>query len=232
MNKKIIAILIGLIMFLNPILVLAATENFTTYTEEDPNTHITVTASRVTVTGLLRNENAYVYKDKTASYFDGDFEHLITAYMTAGTSGGQNVIWGLANFIGSYSDTTKPDMLSVLIYHAGGTTYRLILQESMLGTKWSATYDISLDTPYYLKIKRDESVGTYGTIYSYIYSDSARTNLLQTLTLTLHEKEDFRYIYAGQSMNTAQAFSISGYSENLDLQEAVEKRITPTQFIE
>ncbi len=233
MNKKIIAILIGLIMFLNPILVLAATENFTTYTEEDPNTHITVTASRVTVTGLLRSEDAWVVKDKTAGHFDGDFEHLITVYIDAGGGdGGQNTVWGLANLVDDYFgiDASNGDMLSVWMYSVANPTIRM--EEMVAGTRYTVDQAVSLDTLYYLKIVRDETVGTYGTIYSYIYSDAARTNLLQTLTLTLHEKEDFRYIYAAQTGNSAQAFSITGYCENLDLQEDVEKRIIPTQVIE
>ena len=50
-----------------------AVEDFTGYTEVDPNTRIAVIASKVTWTALAKNEDAYVYKD-----FGADIKNILT----------------------------------------------------------------------------------------------------------------------------------------------------------
>jgi len=60
---------------LNPIIIPDPDEDFSTYTEEDPETLVTVTSSRVTWAGTAPNNVAYVCDDKTADHFDGDFTH-------------------------------------------------------------------------------------------------------------------------------------------------------------
>ena len=57
-----------------------AIENFTTYTEVDPNNKLTVTSTKITAVDLDRDEDAYVYKDFGANNFsrlDVDFEWRI-----------------------------------------------------------------------------------------------------------------------------------------------------------
>ena len=55
-----------------------AFENFTEYTEVDPNARISVTKTRVTWTAITRQEEAYVYIDKGVDYFAGNFEIKLT----------------------------------------------------------------------------------------------------------------------------------------------------------
>jgi hypothetical protein len=76
------------------------------------------------------------------------------------------------------------------------------------------SYTGTADTWYYLKIVKS---GT--SLKCYIYSDSARTNLLATLSLTLHEDYHFEYIYASQSENSGLTHHGDIDIENLDLQE-------------
>jgi|GEM_PF-1428486 len=206
-----------------------AVEDFTTYTEVDPNSHITVTASRVAYAGLSTSEDAYVYKDKGVDHFAGDYEHLATVLIDAVTGDGLVFNWVLANLINDMkgiADAAGDYNGAATRYTNSDTSYKVSLYERVGASAYSDVYVGAVDTIYYLKIKRDEGVGTYGTLYCYIYSDAARTNLLDTLTLTLHEKEDFRYIYACNSYNNASGFTITGYTENLDLQEAL--TILPT----
>lgn len=63
--------------------------------------------------------------------------------------------------------------------------------------------ELSTDTNYYLTINRNESEGTYGKLYCYIYSDSIRSTLVDTLTVTLTEKQDFRYLFGSTSYDSA-----------------------------
>jgi hypothetical protein len=62
---------------------------------------------------------------------------------------------------------------------------------------------LSVDTDYWLTLERDESQGAFGELYCHIYSDSNRATLVETLTGTLTEKQDFRYIFAMISWDDA-----------------------------
>ena len=199
-------------------------ENFYGYTEVDPNTRITVTSSRVTWASLQRNEDAYVYKDMTAGYFAGDFTHLFAIRLTGGANNGFVGCWALTNLVDDLVgiDSANGDYLAIYIKIGSSTSRTIAIQECDGGSITSGTaYGIEFNTTYYLKVVRDESVGTYGTIYLYIYSDSARTTLLATQSVTLNtSKKDFRYVYACVSYNASSSEAQSAYTENMTLYNA------------
>lgn len=196
-----------------------ATQDLTGFTETDPNARISVTASRATAANLTRQEDAFVYKDKGVGWFAGDFKHRLAVRVTAANSGGWLGVWALANNVDdAYWLQLNAQALLVNLYY-DGANYQLRLREAYGGEFFTATYNISLNTTYYLELERLEGVGTYGTLYCRIYSDAGYTSLLTTLSLTLHVKADFRYLFALLSYNSASAQVLSGYSESLDLNE-------------
>ena len=201
-----------------------AVENFTNYTEEDPGDDITVTTNKVEFTTLPRSARAYVYDDKGVDHFDGDFEHLLTINTTAEDNYSTSLYWCLFNSIGDLANAGDGLHLT-LRYNSGlGEPRALRIYEVYSSTAYySSAFEYSLDTDYYLKIKRDESVGTYGTIYCDVYTSEAdRTNeenAVGNLSVTLHSKQDLRYIYALQSNYNVANHVRSGYIQNLDLQE-------------
>lgn len=205
-----------------------AIEDFTTYTEDDPNSRITVTATKVSWAGLLNNEEGYVYADKGVNYYSGDFEFQFTIRsISSGVPGSvgsnQPTFWSLANLVDSYNDiyVANGDYLILLVGWSTGVWPYLVLQECSGGTLYGdspVTFQISVDTEYYITIKRDESVGDFGTLYCYVYTNFARTNLVHTFTITLHSsKKDFRYLYALQSRNTGSAWQHTGYTKDLEV---------------
>jgi hypothetical protein len=216
--KKLIPIILIAVFLAFPVL---AVEDFTTYTEVDPNSRISKTATRTTFTALTRDEDAYVYYDYTANHFAGDFEHLLTISSDT-TSGdlGDAGLWQMTNALddrGGLYSANEP----TLFVSAYFGVLQLHEYDSPAADYQSANYSITANTPYYLKIKRDESVGTYGTIYCYVYTDAARTTLVATLSVALHtSKKDYRYVGVSWSADYNNAANITGYSENLDLQEA------------
>lgn len=225
MNKRII---IFLILFFFPIGVFSAYEDFSTYTEADANSRLTVTSSKVTWTNFSRYDtDHYVYKDYGSNHFNGDFEHLLSMQIT-GYSGdyGYAGAWAMANVVDDWSGLQGASESGLFVHqqHNTGTANAMACREVDSGSYYdSSYYSISLNTYYYLKIKRDESVGTYGTLYTYIYSDSSRTTLLTTLSVALHSnKKDFRYLYGfqGGGWSDLSGRLISGFSENLDIQES------------
>jgi hypothetical protein len=184
------------------------TEDFSTYTKVDPNSRFFVDKHQINFTGLPASEAAYLYKDYGANYFSGNFSFNVDVTVAASIASTVVAVWGLANVLGSVDSLRLSSAdEQALIFYQSGSTLTLNLEETVGGTPHDVTYNITLNRPYYLTIRRDTSVGTYGTLYCDIYSDAARTTLLTTLTRTLTASKSFRYAYAIQSYSTG----TSGY---------------------
>lgn len=202
------------------------TEDFTTYTEVDPNSHITKTADRITWADLIRNEDAYVYKDKGVNHFDGDFEFRFKCEFTSSDNVGVSRMVMLANIINdAYYIESNGDCLSYSFVKGGDAVYRFFIVEADGGTVYSDLSIISAATTYYITFWRDEAVGAYGTINAYIctgnYYGESGYSLVDTLALYLHSsKKDYRYIYGLSSYNDNNTPVQAGWIELLDLQEA------------
>jgi len=219
-----------------------AYEDFTGYTELDPATYISKTSTQITYTSLPRGVDAWVYKDKGAAHFDGDFEHWVDIQADTADGSGPVGLWTLSNYVDDwkYLRDNNKDHLNLNWYRAYNigkeTTATLRLWESDGVNEYLDTsIDLNPDTWYYLKIKRDENVGTYGTLYCYIYPTSQDridgTNVVDTLTLTLHSsKKDFRYIFPLLSYNSGSGYEQSGLVANLDLKEAAPPTNTTNFF--
>lgn len=200
------------------------TEVFSDWTQTDPNSRITATASKMSWAGLAKNETAYSYFDYGANHFDGDFEFLLEIYFDDATNGGYTGCLVMSNSLGDLNTiaAAHTEILALWRYDAyAPNNYILRCMEMYSGSGYIDFYNPTLDTLYYCKFKRDESVGTYGTIYLYIYDDADRTNLLDTLSVALHgEKADYRYMMCPCSTNDGGTSTTTGYIENLDLQES------------
>ena len=93
-----------------------AVEDFTTYTEVDPNSHITITdANTIDFAALDQDETAYVYRDLGAAFFDGDFEHLIAAQVTAQNSSAITNVWAMTNSLNDWQSIKDADVLMIPI---------------------------------------------------------------------------------------------------------------------
>ena len=204
-----------------------ALENYTTYSEYDASGLVTVAANTLTVAG--NNNTAFsVHKVFAAGHFSGDFEHVVAVALNDDSSVNYALcpFWGLSNKTAESAHSFKEiaaasgDCLYIAQYESSGVVW-IRLFEISTGTQYTDSYNsASYDTWYYCEIERDESTGTYGTLLCRIYSDESRTTLVDTLSVTLHEKEDFRTVYAVSSYynNTTRPYSQD--IKNLDLQEA------------
>jgi hypothetical protein len=205
-----------------------AFENFLSYIEVDPNNHLSRTAPRVTFTGLIRNEDAYVYKDKGVGHF-GDFTHLFhllisnianlgTGLKTLGTP------WCLANNVGDQQLTDTTNGLLIYIESWGGDAahFALILTQKAGGATvdFDRSVNLNVGTIYYVKVSRAANAASCE-----IRTGSHAGPLVDTLNITCNVTT-YRYIYGTQSATRAgdPNWSRTGYVENLDLQEAVLSR--------
>lgn len=194
-----------------------AKENLTTYTEVDTSSRLTVTSSRSTFSNLDRNVTAYLYNDFGAGYFSADISVDFDFTITASNPSGYVEVLGVNNQIGDANSRT--DALSCSVFNNSGTLQLRIVEADGGTTHVSAT-NISQGTPYYCRLTRDESVGTYGTATLYVALSAANRSSgvwSATLPITLHSsKKDFRYLYPTAGLNTALAGSlVSGYVENV-----------------
>jgi len=199
-------------------------EDFTTYYEYDSAGDITKTASTVTFDTMRRDAAAYVVKDFGAGHF-GDFEHLFTFHFTGGEAGdisGRN--WADIHLL---SDAQGPvslndnDIFGVSLAQSSDEddwVFFVLKQKEngVLVDSDTSAYSYNIGVSRYMTIKR---AGTTATLK--IYSDSARTNLIETLTITCNTTT-YRYLHVVRSMNDLvndPADHISGYVRDLDLQE-------------
>ena len=182
-----------------------ALQDFTTWTEVDPNSHITVTSTKITFNPLIRNEDAYVYKDYGAAFWSGDFSHDFTLKIDSGANNVGGVIggWLLANNIDDFKGLQDAGYDFLVMQLNMNTTESVTVYEVILRERYSSTYYSDIwsgqaaeDTVYYCTLSRDEAVGTYGTLYLDFYSDSGRTSLVKAMSVTLHANLDFRYLFA------------------------------------
>jgi len=202
-----------------------AVENFTTFTELDAGGFVTInSANSITIAG--DNSSKYsLYSDKGENHFSGDFEHLLETQYNHTDNTCLIGFWGLGNNTDGSTphdlidmDSAGQTFLYAMWYRSTSTT--MYLRECDAGTLYTDSGGATNNTPYYCEIERDEATGTYGTLILRMYTDSDRTSLYKTLSLTLHTaKTDFRTIYAALSYGTISA-TCSVDVDALDLQEA------------
>jgi len=192
-------------------------EDFTTYTEVDTaNNRIVVTSATHVDHAAARNEDTYLYKDYGAAHF-ATFEHLVDAKSAFdGGSGGYGHVWMLANEL----DDEKGLLVASKTYigvnmNRDGVLNYICLIEGYATVRYSdLSSGYAANTPYYLKIEKS---GTALTCK--IYSDSARTTLLDTLSLVLHANHSFRYVFACNTYNDGSANLQNNDIDNLSLHE-------------
>jgi uncharacterized protein YmfQ (DUF2313 family) len=200
-------------------------EDFTTHIEQDVNSHITVEEQAITFENLDWNEDAWVRKDFGIDFFSGNFTHQVIVKATGSiptTGNPLAAIWTISNIVDDILgiESASGDYLSILMYYdLAGTTPSLALRECDSGTYYQSTYAIEEGVEYYLTVHRDESIGTFGTLYCYVYSDPERTLLITTLSLALHtSKKNFRHLLALNSYNAGYSpIPISGVVSNLQI---------------
>jgi hypothetical protein len=187
------------------------------WVETDPNNHIAVVGTNHVDFQDYRNEDAYFLRDMGVGYFT-DFAHKIDVKAVSGQNNHQGHVWLLSNDVDDANGLHlgARTYVTVEIYKTTLGVENLYLHEDYFGVYYSTSYTITDGTMYYLTIEKS---GTALTCK--IYSDSARTTLLATLSLTLHANHTFRYVFVCNTWNSAGTYNGDIDIENLDLQEAV-----------
>jgi len=202
-------------------------EDLTTWTENDPNGHLSHTADRSTFTNLARtDENTYLYKNKAGLL--QNFTYYFALKISSLTSATQTVRFqpfAVINALDDYQDNrinNVPQFGLQIRSSLSTTTFWFVCFEAL--SVANSYFDAgpankSVGTTYYIKITK---AGTSLNIY--IYSDPGFTTLIETLGLILHADHNLTYATFPQSAGLATANPTSGYVENL-----TDTLVTPAQ---
>lgn len=185
-----------------------AIEDFTTWTEGDPESRLTVTADTITIDSLYRDEDGtWVYKDFGAGYFSGDFTFrmkfttpvddtqinssaIIYPLMLANTVDEPDAIDGAS---GDYQGFTFQRVVNSL-------QFILTLCENGSLTQ-STISPLDYNTTYYLTLTRDDDGGANSAgqlqLEAYKTNYSGEAGAVEEDTVTADcgagEQNDFRY---------------------------------------
>lgn len=200
-------------------------EDFSTYTEVDEKSTITVTASTVSWVTLDLDSTSYVYDDKGVDHFAGDFSHQFEVVVDNVINASSRVYsYVVSNSIGSYDQIAGANESLIGFYSVG--TPAFVLETHKGGS--SSTFDTSITLTegvrYFVTIDRDDDAGANNTglFTATIRTGSHTGSVFDTLTVdnqTANQK-DYRYIYGVCSNdigNTAR--KQDGETKNLNLNE-------------
>ncbi len=191
MREIILTTLLGLLIFYGMAFASPGFENFTTYTEVDVPNRVTIGATSTSWANLDSDEDVYVYSDKGAGHFSGDFEHLEKINQNPGVNA-YLASWMVSVATGTYGyikNTISSDAIAVL--NEGNVNLELLLCELNAGVQACDTsIALALNTNYWFTIERDEAIGANGTVTLLVYDDGpARTNEVDGLSRALSEKQ-------------------------------------------
>ncbi len=177
-------------------------DDFTTFTEVDPDSKITKTATQIDAQ-LDRTNPSYVYKDYGVDRFGTDLEHQFTLRPYNAQSTGSFIqVWALSNEIGGLSQVQEEIGLAVQ-YYSLGPIYKGMLFHRVEGVNtWSPSYfSFSYNDTRYITIIRSGS-----TLTGKLYTDVGRTNLQKTITRTGCPTTSYRYIYGVQNYGSGSSY--------------------------
>ena len=171
--------------------------DYSTFTEVDPNSHLALVGTNHLDFDAYYNEDCYLYKDYGVGYF-GDFTHKVDVRLVADTAYQNGFSWVLANDIDDWFGLDVNSKTAIGInFVENAAPVELVLHEIYGGTGYTDAFIPTVGTWYYLTITKS---GT--SLTCKIYSDSARTNLVDTLSLILHLDHKFRYLFGCNSYNS------------------------------
>ncbi|MGD9496380.1 MAG: hypothetical protein AB7Y46_08715 [Armatimonadota bacterium] len=186
-------------------------QDYTTYTEyNEVHDPLAVTATLITASDLDREHDHYVYRDFGVGAL-GNLTYELETQVTAGNHslafGG---IWGIANLVDDWSGWVgSPALFWYWNPYGNGPQVRLQAssQDDSVG--------LAVSTMYYVRIVR---AGT--TCTAYVYSDAARTTLVDSMSVAC-SGDAYRYLYAAFNVEANQPVRQISYTVgHLTLEEA------------
>jgi len=192
------------------------TENFETYEEQDDSTWLTVTVPKIAGASVGRNDDAYVYKDFTASHFNAIDTLSEIQIQTGSLSGCLGGGPGFTNTVNDMTGLASTDMNVFL-----RMTFKIYLIRGSYSAN-DSTGELAADTTYYLRTQRTAASDTFTVeIYPTSSDRTNETNIVDTLTLSnFGTATRYQYCFGFNNYNdNAGGQTLNGFVQNVDLQE-------------
>jgi hypothetical protein len=175
--------------------------------------------------------DAYVYKDKGAGFFSGDYKHKFVIKNATDTceNFSKVAVWALTNDIDDLTGIGNASKSYEAIYlYRFSAQYRIYLQICEAGTLYSVICMLlSVNTEYYITVERDYDGGinSKGRLTVYIctggYHDEGGTDVFTLMVdysaSWTQSNGQWQYVFAVNTYNTNQTEKRDDYIENLDL---------------
>lgn len=194
-----------------------AYEDFTTYTEVDTESKVTVNQNSILSIATLSSNDSYVYKDFGAGHFTQNLHHRFKTKAFNQSIQGYRDVWIISNEIGN-----ENGLSNFLIITWQYPPITLVVAEVVSDSTQDSdsTTLVSINTYYYIDVLREDSSLTIK-----VYSDSDFSVLVDTLTITIANTA-YRYLYPSNNWYYAEGYDsyyLQGYTDNLEIfEEAVE----------
>jgi len=195
-------------------------EDYTTYTVVDDSSRLTIDTHSVVITAAPRNETIYLYGDAGAGFYDGDFVHNIDVNLSGGSQNGARMcIWGMSNVINTltrFGYDNSEAVCVTLVRTAGNLDITI---DNYFDNVGSTHRNLTVSTDYYLTISRDYDGGasSKGRYTCYIYSDSTRATLVDTIYVDATAQKDFRYFFGINGLGGGVGVTIIATASNLEV---------------
>ncbi len=180
----------------------------TDYIEVDGGGVLTVAKQKITGVAVPGNADAYIYKDFGVGHFN-KLKVYFEVYMDSGTTVPGEGGLAITNTIADASGLAATDIWIYFHRSAGAPNWRIILSRGF--NVVSDMYACSADTLYYCLIEREKN---NDTVTLKIYSNEARTTLLDTLIVSGFGTTSWRYFFPFININDAGGGTWDGYIEN------------------
>ena len=209
---------------------LCAKEDFLTWTESDPNSKLTQTSDRATWIDMKQKDNAtYLFRNGT---FKSMFTHKLDfklEYIDVNENPTDEFLclaWGVLEKEGRpcYVESGKSVTIWITENGENWINFYLYLEDTNDINQDSSTL-LNVDQKYYLTIIRNNAIFT-----CFIYSDSSRSNLVDTISITVGASDNIQFNYimttACPDSGTSYNDQSDGYVENLNIE------IPPEPFVD
>lgn len=198
-------------------------EDYTTYTEVDEDSDITISENQIDVSSIRRDANSYVIKDYGEDFFTGDFEYMFDFYVDWGFTDCEGGFFTLANDVGAYDTISGNDFITVFMYKTSAN-YIFVRERYSGSTNQANTgYSFADDTWWYCNVSRTSNVFRVD-----VYYDSDRTSLRSYCQITLNNVDDYRYVYvmhgssSGWKPDTTCSYSLAYHDFGLESEPDLE----------
>jgi hypothetical protein len=189
-----------------------------------------VTPDRVRATGVTFDEDTYLCKSRTVNSSTTNVNDYFSVTFDAITGGATATfalysIWTLTQGVDDLNalDVASESWLNLHVVETDALSQRLRIRQCYRGALTTSTdyVLIELNRRYYINVSYDKDVGTYGTLYAYVYYDKAMTQSAGTVSLALSSgQETYSHYGPAWSSDSGQSGTISYVLGDVYLDEA------------